>query len=218
MAIINIFTKQNPSLGIGDVAVEFDVVFEDTLDASVEYTQFPIEIGANATDHGIVLPARYTLSGGVSNNPLSVSLVDLALGATSNIIDSGIFNTFGAFLASFLSGSNSTRAGSTLEFLLNLMYARQPFDVDAGDVTLQNMVITNITRTKNAANEGGLEFIAEMQELPLISTVITRNQPGQSVLRAGSPEATQATALINGGQVRLETVIASTVALVSSAL
>lgn len=204
MAIINIFTKQKPEFNIGGAIITFDAVFEDVIEGGVEFTQFPIEIGATATDHGVILPNRYTITAAVSNNPLDVNVLDVAAGVLSNAIDSTVLNQFNVFLASFLSGSNETRAGSTLETLFSLMYSREPFDVNAGDVTLQSMVITNITRTKTAENEGGLVFTAELQELPLLSTVITRNQPGQSVLRLGTPESTQATSDIFRGQVRLQ--------------
>jgi len=218
MSLITLFTKQSPKFQSGEIAIEFDAVFEDTISAGVDYTQYPVEIGATATDHGIILPAQYTITAGVSNNPLSIGVSDLAFGLASNFVDSAAFNAFGSFLSSFLAGSNQTRAGTTLEMLFSIMYNRSPFDIDAGEVTLQNMVITNITRTKDASTEGGLIFTAELQELPLISTVITRNQPGQSVLRLGSPEQTQATATTQKGEVRLGAVVATVAALASNAL
>lgn len=201
MSIINIFTKKAPTLGSGDSSISFDAVLEDTIEATVDYTQFPIEIGANATDHGIIRPITYTMRGVVSNNPLSTQLADFAGGFLSNFFNSAIVSTVAGISAGFLAGSDQTRAGSTLEFLIALMYARNPFDVDAVDFQLQNMVITSIRRTRNPTNENGLEFIAEMQELPLLATVITQNQPGVSILPSNDPAETQAAADVNKGEV-----------------
>ncbi len=98
------------------------------------------------------------------------------------------------------------------------MYAREPFDIDAGDIQLSNMVITNIIRTKTPQNEGGLEFTAELMELPLISTVLTANEPGQSILRFGDPAQTQATGLIKRGEIGTIVTTATTVAAVAGLL
>ena len=218
MAIINLFTRQQPSFLVGgNAALEFDAVFEDTLEAGVQYTQYPVEIGGQASDHGIIQNARYTITASVSNNPLSLSVTDLAFGLASNFLDeAGVL--FGGFLASFLAGSNSTRAGATLEALFNLMYARTPFDVFIGEATINNMVITEIVRTKNPANEQTLEFTATLQELPSLATVISRFQPGQQFLQAGQPEQTQSTALLNKGEVRLRQATSTAVSLISGAL
>ncbi len=218
MSIITLFTKQNVSWKFGETAVEFDVVFEDTISAGVEYTQYPVEVGTVATDHGIILPTFYTMTAAVSNNPLSINVTDIAIGALSNVLDSSAFNAFTPFLSSFLAGSNQTRSGSTLSMLFGLMYNREPFDVNAGDIILKNMVITNIERTKTLDNEGGLEFTAELQELITLTTSITTNQPGQSILRDGTPEQTQATSLINKGIKRAKEAGESILAAVGLAL
>ncbi len=105
MSLITLFTKQSPKFQAGEVSIEFDAVFEDTISAGVDYTQYPVEIGATATDHGIVLPAQYSITAAVSNNPLSVGVADLAFGFASNFVESAAFNVFGSFLSSFLAGS-----------------------------------------------------------------------------------------------------------------
>ena len=201
MSIINLFTKKAPSLGSGDSQITFDAVIDDVIETKIDYTQFPIEIGADATDHGIIRPIKYTLRGLVSNNPLQTQITDFAGGVLSNFFDNAIVQSVAGLSAGFLAGSDQTRAGSTLEFLIALQYARQPFDVDAVDYQLQNMVITSIRRERNTANENGLEFVAEMQELPLLSTVITQNQPGISQLPGGDPAETMAASEVNKGEV-----------------
>ena len=201
MSIISIFTKKSPSINAGGDPIVFDAVLEDTIETQVDYTQFPIEIGADASDHGIIRPIKYTLTGVISNNPISPSVTDFAGGVVSNFFGSGIASTVAGLSAGFLSGSSETRAGATLELLIGLQYSRVPFDVDAVDYQLSNMVITSIQRTRNPENENGLEFVAEMQELPLLATVLLQNQPGQSQLNAGDPSQTMAAADVNKGEV-----------------
>lgn len=203
MALLNIFVPKAPSFNVGSGVISFDAVLEDTLEASVTYPEFPLEIGANATDHGIINPVSWTITGLVSNNPLNPGLLE-ASGFLTNFFDSATITAIAGLSAGFLAGSEETRAGSTLGTLLGLMVQRQPFDIDAGDIQLSNMVITNIRRTKTPANEGGLEFVAELMELPLIATVITANQPGQSSLRFGDTAQTQATSLIKRGEVAVK--------------
>ncbi len=204
MSLISLFTKQAPTLGVGDGAIEFDAVIEDTLEAEVTYTKYPIELGANASDHAIVEPVRYVIVGAISNNPVKIGVMDFAAGAVSNLFDSGlasaVLGNVGA-IAGYLGGSEKTRAQDTIDKLLELMRLRKPFSVSAGDTDLENMVITKISRTKTAANEGGLEFRAELQELPTIELAVSRNSPKQDQLRKGTPESTQAAADVNHGEV-----------------
>jgi len=202
MSVITLFTRKAPTIG----GFEFDAVLEDTLTAEVEFTQYPIESGANATDHGIILPFRYSLIGAVSNNPLKPSLTDFT-GALNEVIGvSGLLSTVFGLSAGFLAGSNDTRASETLNFLLSLMVSRTPFEVDAGDVQLTNMVITKIERAKDAANEGGLVFRADLQELPTLNTTLGNTQPSQDELRAGDPAKSQIAALINKGERSIQAV------------
>jgi len=195
MSLINLFTRKSPTFNVGGGIISFDAVLEDTLEANVEYTSFPLEVGSNASDHGIIQPITWTITGLASNNPLGLEPSQIT-GFLTNFFDIPGLSAVAGLAAGFLSGSNETNAGATLQLLLGLMYLREPFDIDAVDIQLSNMVITNITRTKTPSNENGLEFTAELMELPLISTVITTNQPGQSQLRDFDPAKTQSTALV----------------------
>ena len=73
------------------------------LEFAVDYTQFPIEIGANATDHGIIRPATEVMTIAVSNNPLGTSTTDFAGGFVSNFVDSAIIAGVAGLSAGFLS-------------------------------------------------------------------------------------------------------------------
>ena len=197
MSLINILTRTAPTLS----GYEFDAVLEDTLEIDVTLTEYPIELGARVSDHRIINPYRWSLTGAISNNPLKTSVTDF-VGAATNIpaLSGGIAGTVAGLTAGFLGGGNETRASATLDFLIDLMTTGEPFEVDAGDIQLTNMVIGNLIRTKDASNEGGLVFTAQLQELPTLETVLRNNQPQIGQLRDGDPALSQASALVNKGE------------------
>lgn len=196
MSIINIFTKQAPTIA----NYQFDAVLEDTLDVSVEWTVYPVESGVNVNDHRIIQPTRWTLTGAVSNNPLKVQITDFLAGGLSNLTNNPYVAAVAGLAAGFLAGSNETRASATLEFLINLMRTGEPFAIDAGDIQLQNMVISRIGRTKDASNETGLIFVCEMQELITLDRLQNLAQPVQSQLRDGDPAKSGLAGVVQKGQ------------------
>ena len=196
MSIVTLFTTKSPTIG----GLEFDAVLEDTYESEVEFTQYGIESGATVTDHGIIQPIRWSLVGAISNNPLRASVTDFLAGSVSSQFG-GIGSLAAGLSTGFLAGSNDTRSSSAFDLLRTIQISRQPFTIDAGDVTLTNMVIASLRRTKNASNEGGLIFEADLLELPTLDTVISNNkQPEQSQLREGDPSQTQATSFIEKGE------------------
>lgn len=205
MSLITLLTKSAPRFGTAGAFVEFDAVLEDTLEASVQWTQFPIETGAQATDHGIILPFRYRLSGIVSNNPIRPEFTDFIGGALSNIAPGNSILASAAGLLTGLTSSNSeTRAANALIQLLDLMVSRVAFDLDAGDIQLNNMVITDIFRTKNPINEQGLEFTAQLQTLQALNTLVGDTQPKQYQLPDDDPAKSQIATLVDRGEQALQ--------------
>lgn len=196
MSIINVFTKQAPTLA----GYSFDAVLEDSLDASVEWTTYPVESGVNVNDHRIIQPIKWSLTGAVSNNPLQTQITDFLGGALSNLTNNPYVATVLGLSAGFLAGSNETRASSTLLFLIDLMVAGDPFDVDAGDIQLKNMVISRIGRVKDPSNEQGLIFVADLQELITIDRLATLGQPRQSQLRDGDVAKSGLAGVVQKGQ------------------
>ena len=196
MSIINVFTKQAPTLA----GYSFDAVLEDSLDASVEWTTYPVESGVNVNDHRIIQPIKWSLTGAISNNPLQTQITDFLGGALSNLTNNPYVATIAGLSAGFLAGSNETRASSTLLFLIDLMVSGDPFDVDAGDIQLKNMVISRICRVKVPSNEQGLVFVADLQELITIDRLATLGQPRQSQLRDGDVAKSGLAGVVQKGQ------------------
>lgn len=209
MSLVNIFTRSAPTIA----GYEFDAVLEDTLEADVTLTGYTIELGFRASDHRIVNPFKWSLVGAVSNNPLKTSVTDF-FGALAQE-SSGLLATVSGLSSSFLSGGGETRASATLDFLITLMTTGEPFDIDAGDIQLTNMVIARLRRTKDPENENGLIFECDMQEYPTLETVLRKNQPLTSQLREGDPSFSQASATVNNGEMTGVTTSASTLTTVT---
>lgn len=201
MSLINLLVKRGPQLG----SLQFDAVLSDDLDASVDIVQYPIETGTPIADHIIYQPIRYTMRGAVSNNPLKVSITDFT-GALTNLVDDNPFIAAGAGLfAGWLSGSNETRSSTTLNTLLDFMYSGQVFTVDTGEITLNNMVIQRIGRSKDPENENGLIFVAELQQIVTLDRVANGSQPAQYQLNSNDVSSTSISGLIERGYINVKT-------------
>ena len=196
MSIVQLFTKQAPTIA----GYSFDAVLEDTFEATVEVTTYPIESGVRVSDHRILQPFKWSLVGAVSNNPLKVQLTDFLGGALSNLTNNPLVASIAGLSAGFLAGSDETRASTTLQFLIVLMQSGDPFTIDAGDITLNNMVITRISRTKYPSNENGLIFIADLQELITLERISFVGPPAPDQLRDGDQSKSAITRAINRGQ------------------
>lgn len=196
MSIINIFTRKAPTIA----GYAFDAVLEDTFEASVSITTFPIESGVRVADHRIFNPFKWTMTGAISNNPVKVQLTDFLGGALSNLTDNPIVSTVAGLSAGWLAGSDETRASTTLDFLIWLMSSYDPFDIDAGDILLKNMAITRISRTKEPRNEGGLEFVVEMQEVIELHRIAAGDERWSYQLRKDDPSQSALTRAVNKGQ------------------
>lgn len=197
MSIVTLFTRKSPTIA----GYEFDAVLEDTFEASVVTTGYTAETGSRVADHRVIQPFKWRLTGAISNNPLKVSVLDITGGALSNVLTGGMASTVAGLSAGFLSGSDDTRASETLSFLLSLMVSGDPFDIDADDIQLPNMIIVDISRVKDAENEGGLIFDAQLEEFPTLDTIFTEGDPSQNQLHDNDPAKSQAAKNINKGEV-----------------
>ncbi|WP_432783729.1 hypothetical protein QZH45_09725 [Pseudomonas corrugata] len=196
MSIINIFTRQAPTIA----GYSFDAVLEDTFEATVTITSVPIESGVRIADHRILNPFKWVMTGAISNNPVKVQLTDFLGGALSNLTDNPIVSTVAGLSAGFLAGSDETRASTTLDFLLWLMRSADPFDIDAGDILLKNMAITRLSRTKEPRNEVGLEFVVELQEVISLDRIVRDTECSLPQLRDGDPSKSALSRAISKGQ------------------
>lgn len=200
MSLVSVFTKRAPTIA----GYSFDAVLEDNLTISVELTTYPVESGARVNDHRIVNPVRWVMTGAVSNNPLQTTLTDFLAGGLSNLTTSSVLATVAGLSAGWLAGDDETRASATLQFLIELMMTGEPFDVDAGDIQLHNMVITRLSRGKDPETEDALIFVAELQELITLERLPQLGEPQQYQLRPGDVAESAISATIKKGQAAIK--------------
>ena len=135
--------------------VGFDATMSETISASSTVTSNPIETGAEINDHIFTNPKIYTLSAGVSNTPLRV--------LTDDIFATGIFT---------IGDSGGGRREAAWEVLNTLHEAGDIFSIQSDLELLQNMVITSLDTTTDAATQGALVFTATLQQLVIVDTDI----------------------------------------------
>lgn len=129
-------------------------IFVDTFTLEVhkreiELTSLPTELGININDHRIIRPARLTIEGVISNiASLNVRGVDLG----------------------FKFGADATRATSAYEEFKTLLVNANTIDVQTGLLTYNNMVLTSIEVERTSRTSGGLFFVANFQELIIVTT------------------------------------------------
>lgn len=194
MSVFTALLRVSPTIG----AVSFDATIESTLSASVETTTYPLESGIDVADHTLIMPLEYTMTVVVSNNPLQPGITDFIGGGISNFLRiPGIAAIAGAF-SGLLSSSNETHGSTVLQTLITQMVARQPVTITDGDITLSDMIITSVTRTRTVENEDGLEAEVTLQELPLIDRV---QAPGFGTgnISVNDPSAKRGRGVVNKG-------------------
>lgn len=199
MGLLTLLTREPPKIA----GYEFDAVLEDELDFSVTVPSYPVESGAEISDHRIINPCRYRITVAISNTPLSQSLLgfagSMAGGLVPNLTDNPLVAAVAGMSAGFLASSDGTRASAALEHLIQMLEGAKPFDVQCGDITLKNMVITRITRRKDPENEGGLVAVLELQEFISLERLQSDGQPSHKQLRQDSPEQSACSKLVDKG-------------------
>ncbi len=155
--MINIFLPNSPRIGAGNPAVwvEMDAILHINVSARVNYTEFPLESGANASDHSIVQPKKFNLRGGVGSKPLQPQLTTIASGFFSNLLDNGTFTYAAGLSAGYLATSDEERPATALKMLYTLMYKRRRMSIDDGLMIYRDVVVTHINVERNTQNETG---------------------------------------------------------------
>lgn len=199
MSLITLFTKETPKLG----GYDFDAVLDEDLEYSVTVPTYPVESGAEISDHRIINPIKYRLTVVISNTPVSQELGDfiaaMSGGLVSNLSDNPAIAAVTGLSAGFLASSKNTRAATALGQLITLMESQQPFDVDTGDRLLKNMVVTKISRKRDPSNENALVASVELQEFIELSRLNRIGQPSHDDLKKDSIEQAACSAFVSKG-------------------
>ncbi|GLO03294.1 hypothetical protein PPUJ13061_31920 [Pseudomonas putida] len=203
--IMSIFSKTLPMLG----QIEFDAKLEGVTSKAVQLTQFPVEFGANVNDHAILLPDRYLLTGAVSNTPLGIGLDDIGMmgvGAVATAVGGIAGAAISTVSAYLLSGSEATRSATAWAALTAMLQARARFDLVTEYETLKDMVLIRLDQRTRPEDEDGLVFVAELQQVRIVKSQISRGVTSADQLQQNDPVATQGAPMVSSGSTSVEVI------------
>lgn len=168
----------------------FDAVTKTQHQSRLVKTKHPVENNANISDHTIKLPEVVTLSGVVTNHPLS--LANSAVGAISTGVGSALTPILGsvaqfatARLGSALLNNpekaderlggrvlkdNQTRNMLAYQILQELQVNSIPVSIVTGLKVYENMILTNIETSETTKTSHALVTSATFEEIQIVST------------------------------------------------
>lgn len=161
--------------------IEFDVA-DETHAVSSDVTDHPVETGVNISDHVRPRPKTFTIEGIISNTPI------------------GIFAAADAFVGG-LGGAG--RGEDAYELLLQYWEQGRPLDLLTSLRDYSNLVITNMSVTRNAQTTNGLHITIGLKQISTSriqeTSEFSRQEPadqsraqpadlGQKAKRPASPE------------------------------
>lgn len=205
MSLMSIFTKTLPKIG----PLEFDAKLEGITSKAITLTQYPVEFGANTNNHAILMPNRYLLTGAVSNSPLGLGLDDIGMmgaGALATVVGGVGGAAISAVSAYLLSGSDDTRASTAWASLTAIMEARAKFDLDTGKEIMRDMMIIRLDERTRPENEDGLVFIAELQQVRIVKSLLGRGVNSADQLMQNDTVSTQGAPMVTTGDAAVEVI------------
>lgn len=129
--------------------LKLDAVLQEAFEIEVDVTQYPIEKGADISDHAIVKPAIYTLTGVVTDNPLKWSST------------------------SYQHSDSRVRHLSAFAILRDLANNQQLFDLEAtGFLPLENCVLAGFHSEKDAVKAHTFNFDAIVKVINVVETEV----------------------------------------------
>ena len=159
---------------LGGFTVE--VTISETHTKEAEATDNPLEEGFIASDHIDIKPNKLSISGAVSNTPINGGsmLAGLATSSAAIVgkqIGGGLGSVIGATGAGAVVGllfGSTNRVQDAYNQLKNLRDARVPFTAITGYEKYDNMVLENLTVTRDAKTGQVLDFNATMKQIIII--------------------------------------------------
>lgn len=136
---------QNKYIANSRVEFQFDAVTLEEHTATLEVTQEPLESGAITTDHAIIAPKQYTLTGIVS-----------AIKTSNGIPRGGV--------------KNSLNLRASYEQLIRLQQSREFFDIITPLFIYENLLIESITTSQDKDSANILIFSADMIQVNISRT------------------------------------------------
>lgn len=180
MAFENLFIRTQKSIG----GIQLDAVLSETHSNTVRLTKNPVELGADITDHRVIEPKRVNILASVSDTPLGTA-------AFAQIVDlvTGLFGT--------ATSDNITRSNAAYNAMVQLQEIGEPVNIQTKLRLYENMIITNISTTQDAASSRIVQMNIAAEEVIITESEIVALTSDQ--LESGSP-AEQATSALKRGR------------------
>lgn len=147
MSISQLFFKESANIG----GITIDAIISESASSKATTTKNPVEKGADTTDHIRIEPMSFTASGIVSDTPVRIA---------GNLVN--IFKNSGRRI--------SVEAWNKL---LNLQVKREPFTLQQGLRSYDNIVISELSYTQDASTANVLMFNAKLEEIILVGQTKT---------------------------------------------
>lgn len=161
MAIVIITTQGKAPVRVGALAI--DAMVKESHEFKRAVTQYPVEEGADITDHVRHEPSSLTIEGVITNHPTTYSSVvsqffyDIASGKERTLTETAATRVSGAWdMLMEMIGETET-----YDVAPKVM---QPISVVTSMKLYQEMVITNITITRDTPEEA-LRFSMSLQKI-----------------------------------------------------
>ena len=168
-----------------------DGVLENTIEISNIKTRYPLEIGAKAVDHAITENIKYSLKGVVSNISTGLPFSSITRGLDAKI---KAFTTITS-----LALNDADKPSKALQIFMQKLNEKKTFSMFTGEVLIDNLMITRLSRTKTESHGKSLFFEMEFEENKTLSLISSPNPFFLKNLGLGS-ELTQAAMFISKGQ------------------
>lgn len=141
------------------VSVDLDVLKSEAHEWTADATSNPVEIGSNVTDHILLLPDRITISGMISDAPLSPQ----AAARFSGGIDGAV---------------TTTRVQTAFDFLRALHEKRLPVTIYTKHKIYADMAMVGCSIPRNRETGAAVEFTLQFSHIRMVSTQTTTVPPG----------------------------------------
>jgi len=176
MSILSLIFNKPTRTQISCMQLDASVQENHVLSANV--SQSPIEDGSNIADHITINPKSITISGLISDVPLSAA--NAAIGAAITAAAGLATDTLGGIgaaaaaigagsVASLVTG-NPRDPSDSFKYFEELFENRIPFTVITRLKQYENMVIKNFDVPRSASNGRGLRFTLQLEQVIIVES------------------------------------------------
>ena len=173
----------------GSALLIVDVVESENVEQSIELTENPVEDGLDVTDHARTKPAVITVTGFMSDAPLTLASSVQGLFTAAGVNAGGrLASGFGPQVGALV-GSTAGKLGARLlsqsadpsqtayQILQDIFSAKQQVQVVTKRKAYNNMIMINLSTPRSAGEGTGLKFVATFKEIRIVigQTVLLKN-------------------------------------------